>query len=110
MARFVYADNAATTSVSNEVISVITDTLKNTYGNPSSLYEMGSKAKAVVDKARSDREKVKSSIVGYNNFYFIVTKYHNRKLLELFVPFRLQSLGSRLLILHFFFCREMLLR
>ena len=53
MNRFVYADNAATTSVSNEVISVITDTLKNTYGNPSSLYEMGSKAKAVVDKARS---------------------------------------------------------
>lgn len=52
MSRFVYADNAATTSVSNEVISVITDTLKNTYGNPSSLYEMGSKAKAVVDKAR----------------------------------------------------------
>jgi len=50
--RFVYADNAATTSVSNEVISVMTDTLKNTYGNPSSLYEMGSKAKAVVDKAR----------------------------------------------------------
>lgn len=53
MSRFVYADNAATTSISDEVLAVITDTLKNNYGNPSSLYEMGGKAKAVIDNARN---------------------------------------------------------
>jgi len=50
--RFVYADNAATTPVSDEVLEVVTDTLKNIYGNPSSLYEMGGMAKSVIDTAR----------------------------------------------------------
>ncbi len=53
MNRFVYADNAATTPISEEVLEVITDTLKNNYGNPSSLYEIGGMAKSVIDTARN---------------------------------------------------------
>ena len=52
MNKFVYADNAATTPVSDEVLAVVMDTLKNNYGNPSSLYEIGGMAKSVVDTAR----------------------------------------------------------
>ena len=52
MNKFVYADNAATTPLSDEVLAVVMDTLKNNYGNPSSLYEIGGMAKSVVDTAR----------------------------------------------------------
>ena len=59
MDRFVYADNAATTPISPEVLEVVTDTLKNNFGNPSSLYEIGSNAKTVVEDAR---EKVAAAL------------------------------------------------
>ena len=45
--RFVYADNAATTAISDEVKSAITSAL-DIYGNPSSLYDLGGEAKVAV--------------------------------------------------------------
>lgn len=50
----IYADNAATTRMSDAAINTMTDLLKNTYGNPSSLYGMGQEAKEVLEKARED--------------------------------------------------------
>ena len=54
MNRIVYADNAATTSVSTQVLEAMLPYYKEVYGNPSSLYAAGQKAKAALDQARAD--------------------------------------------------------
>lgn len=51
--RIVYADNAATTAVHPKVLEAMLPYLGETYGNPSSLHQIGRKAKAVVDAARA---------------------------------------------------------
>lgn len=43
-----YLDTAATTYVADEVIDVITNTMRNTYGNPSSIHTKGRQAHEVV--------------------------------------------------------------
>lgn len=50
----IYADNAATTSMSEAAINTMTTLIRETYGNPSSLYEFGQKAKEVLEKAREE--------------------------------------------------------
>ncbi len=57
MARFVYADNAATTPVSKEVIEAMAPCFDSAWGNPSSLHAKGREAKALLDGAR---EKIAS--------------------------------------------------
>jgi len=52
MDRFVYADNAATTSVLPEVMESMLPYLKEFYGNPSSLHRKGREAKRAIDDAR----------------------------------------------------------
>jgi len=51
--RFVYADNAATTQVSEQVLTAMLPWLKEGYGNPSSIYRKGREALAAVDQARA---------------------------------------------------------
>lgn len=53
MKRFVYADNAATTPVSEHVFEVMKPWLTEFYGNPSSLYRIGQQAKNAVNTARA---------------------------------------------------------
>lgn len=50
----IYADNAATTPMSEAAIETMTTLIRETYGNPSSLYEFGQKAKEVLEQARED--------------------------------------------------------
>ena len=50
----IYADNAATTKMSETAIKTMIQHLKETYGNPSSLYSIGQTAKEVLEKARED--------------------------------------------------------
>lgn len=50
----IYADNAATTAMSEAAINTFTSLIRDTYGNPSSLYEFGQKAKEVLEQARED--------------------------------------------------------
>lgn len=52
MDRTVYADNAATTAVSPQVLEAMLPYYKEVYGNPSSLYSVGQKAKAALEEAR----------------------------------------------------------
>ncbi len=52
MKRFVYADNAATTPVSREVIDAMTPIFETHWGNPSSLHGKGREAKDILDDAR----------------------------------------------------------
>ena len=50
--RYVYADNAATTPVSKNVVDAVLPYMTEFFGNPSSLYQVGQKASKAVDKAR----------------------------------------------------------
>ena len=49
----IYADNAATTKMSRNAIEAMLPYLKEIYGNPSSLYEIGQRAKEELEAARS---------------------------------------------------------
>ena len=53
MGRSVYADNAATTAVSAEVLEAMLPFYKEVYGNPSSLYSLGRDAKTALEEARA---------------------------------------------------------
>lgn len=52
MNRFVYADNAATTPMSESVFEAMKPYLTEHYGNPSSLYRIGREARRAVTEAR----------------------------------------------------------
>lgn len=52
--RFVYADNAATTAVSEEVLQAMLPFYIENYGNPSSIYSVGRTAKTALEVARAD--------------------------------------------------------
>ncbi len=50
----IYADNAATTKMSDAAIRTMTSVLQEAWGNPSSLYSHGQNAKDVLEKARAE--------------------------------------------------------
>lgn len=54
----VYLDNASTTQLRDEVIEVMTDVLKNSFGNPSSTYSTGRSAKAIIESSRKQIAKL----------------------------------------------------
>ena len=55
--KMIYADNAATTKMSPKAIETMVALMKDTFGNPSSLYGVGQKAKEVLEAAREDVAK-----------------------------------------------------
>lgn len=57
--KIIYFDNAATTKVSPEVFKSMSPFLKNSFGNPSSIYSYGREARKAVEEARG---KVANSI------------------------------------------------
>ncbi|MFI3206502.1 MAG: cysteine desulfurase NifS [Clostridia bacterium] len=68
MNKFVYADNAATTAVSNDILKSMMPYFIEEYGNPSSLYSIGSNAADAVSQAR---EKVAKALgATANEIYF----------------------------------------
>lgn len=58
MEKFVYADNAATTRISQPVLDAMLPYLTEEYANPSSLYRFGNRAKRAVENARSQVAEV----------------------------------------------------
>lgn len=50
----IYADNAATTKMSETAIRTMLLYMENQYGNPSSLYTIGQEAKEALEQARAD--------------------------------------------------------
>lgn len=51
--RFIYADNAATTAVSEEVLNAMMPHFRTAYGNASSIYKLGRDAQRDVEEARA---------------------------------------------------------
>ena len=50
----VYADNAATTKISDAALEKLNSVMKDTFGNPSSLYKVGQNAKKVLEDSREE--------------------------------------------------------
>ncbi len=48
----IYMDHAATTPMHPEVIDVMTEIMKKTYGNPSSIHQFGRESRKLIDDAR----------------------------------------------------------
>ena len=57
--RFIYADNAATTAVSERVLNAMLPYFTEQYGNPSSIYKLGRDAQRAVEDSR---EKVAAAL------------------------------------------------
>ncbi len=57
MNKYIYMDNAATTPVKKEVLEEMLPYFSENYGNPSSIYSLGSKSKVAVEKAREQVAK-----------------------------------------------------
>lgn len=57
--RFIYADNAATTAVSERVLKAMLPYFTEQYGNPSSIYKLGRDAQRAVEDSR---EKVAAAL------------------------------------------------
>ena len=49
----IYADNAATTRMSRSAIDAMVECMEKEYGNPSSLYTLGQRAKETLERART---------------------------------------------------------
>ena len=64
MGKFIYADNAATTAVAGKVLEQMMPYFTEQYGNASSLYSFGQKAKEAVNKAR---EQIAAAIGAENS-------------------------------------------
>ena len=50
----IYADNAATTRMSRTAVDAMVKCMESDYGNPSSLYAIGQRAKETLEQARAD--------------------------------------------------------
>ena len=50
--RYIYADNAATTKMSQTALDAMLPCMTEYYGNPSSLYTIGQKAKEILEESR----------------------------------------------------------
>ncbi|MBQ8078644.1 MAG: aminotransferase class V-fold PLP-dependent enzyme, partial [Oscillospiraceae bacterium] len=51
--RYIYADNAATTAVSDAVLAEMLPYFKEHYGNPSSIYALGRENERAIIDARA---------------------------------------------------------
>jgi cysteine desulfurase len=58
MGKFIYMDNSATTPVKDEVLTEMLPYFTEKYGNPSSIYSLGSKSKNAVEISREKIAKV----------------------------------------------------
>lgn len=58
MKKIIYMDNAATTSVDDDVLAAMLPYFSEDFGNPSSLYRLGQRAAKAVDSARDTVAKI----------------------------------------------------
>ena len=54
----IYLDNAATTKTAQEVVDAMLPYFTESYGNPSSIYELGQRSKEAITKAREEVARV----------------------------------------------------
>ena len=54
----IYADNAATTRMSEAAMQTMISVMRENYGNPSSLYAFGQRSKEILEEARQTVARV----------------------------------------------------
>ena len=52
MMKQIYLDNAATTALDNQVLKVMSESMRDVYGNPSSSHTFGRKSRAMIETSR----------------------------------------------------------
>ena len=60
----IYLDNAATTPLDERVIDVMTQTMRDLYGNPSSIHAEGRQGRALIERARKTIAKTLNASIG----------------------------------------------
>ena len=53
----IYLDNAATTPISDNVLKVMNEVMKNNFGNPSSTHSFGRDSKSIIELTRKNIAK-----------------------------------------------------
>ena len=48
----IYFDNAATTPISNDVVEIMYQVMKNNFGNPSSIHSFGRESRSIIELTR----------------------------------------------------------
>ena len=69
MKDIIYLDHAASTPVTNEVIELMTQTLKENYSNASSIHQLGKKNRALIEQAR----EIMGESIGAHSQEIIIT-------------------------------------
>ena len=68
MSRIIYLDNAATTKTAPEVVQAMLPYFTENYGNPSSIYSLGTESKKAISQVR---ETIAGTLGAANNeIYF----------------------------------------
>jgi cysteine desulfurase len=73
----IYLDHAATTYLLPEVIDHMVDIMKSQYGNPSSIHNIGRKAKSIIEKSRKSIAANLKASVGEIYFTSSATEANN---------------------------------
>ncbi len=73
----IYLDNAATTKIYKEVQAVITNSLQNEFGNPSSLYSIGADSEFEILKSRKTIANAVNALEGEIYFSSCATESNN---------------------------------
>ena len=66
--KMIYLDNSATTRQYREVTEIMTEYMEESFGNPSSLYQLGVDSERAIRKARKQVEKAIGA--GEGDVYF----------------------------------------
>ena len=91
MIKRVYADNAATTRLSERAFEAMKPYMTEIYGNPSSLYTEGVEARKAVDKAREDIATIYISDGSYRVEWYEMERHwlwfdDERSICKIYVP------------------------
>ena len=74
MSRFIYADHAATTAVTDTALKAMLPYFTQEYGNPSSLYRFAQQAKSDLDQARATAVVLLVLVIGINALSALAAK------------------------------------
>ena len=66
--KYIYCDHSASTPLDPQVLDLMNDIEKNTFGNPSSIHRFGQSAKALIENSR--RQVASSMLCSSSEIYF----------------------------------------
>lgn len=93
--EIIYLDNCSTTKVCDEAINAINNTIKNNWGNPSSLHKKGLDAQILLEDSR----KTIADFIGTlpQNIYFTPGGTYSNNMAILGIANKLKHLGNRII-------------